>query len=70
MKKSLESLKGSKFELSKNELNIQGGRSKGRGRGKRRRIAGPEYSMKYYETNDTNCRGCYDEEVYDMCWAF
>ena len=54
--KKLESLKGSKFELSKNELNVQGG------------LVAPDYSMKYYTTYDTDCNACYDEEVYDICW--
>jgi hypothetical protein len=58
--KKLESLKGSKFELSKDELNVKGGYM----------LLGPDYSMKYYVTNDTDCDGCYDEEVYDMCWNF
>ena len=60
MKKTLESLKGSKFEL-----NIQGGKRR-KGMGK----FGPDYSMKYYTTYDTDCRACYDEEVYDMCLNF
>lgn len=55
--KKLESLKGSKFELGKDELNVHGGL-----------VAGPDFSMKYYRTNDTDCDGCYDEEVYDACW--
>ncbi|MCK8481926.1 hypothetical protein [Psychroserpens algicola] len=55
--KKLESLKGSKFELNTEELNLHGGRA-----------AGPDYSMKYYTTYDTDCNECYDEEVYDICW--
>ncbi|MCK8481925.1 hypothetical protein [Psychroserpens algicola] len=56
--KKLESLKGSKFELSKDEINIHGGRAAG----------GWKSSYKYEDTAPEDGGGC-DQVMYDLCWV-
>lgn len=56
--KKLESLKGSKFELSRNELNIHGGL-----------VAGPKKSYRYEDTSPEEGGGC-DQVVADYCWVY
>ena len=54
--KKLESLRGSKFELSKDELNVQGGL-----------VAGPKVSYRYQDTSPEEGGGC-NKVVADYCW--
>jgi hypothetical protein len=56
--KKLESLRGSKFELSRNELNIHGGL-----------VAGPKKSYRYEDTSPDEGGGC-DQVVVDYCWVY
>ena len=67
MKKTLESLKGSKFELSKDELNVQGGRPAQRGG--RFAQKGIKSSYRFVDTAPELGGGC-DKELADLCYVF